>query len=121
MSAQHPMILFVGGSEQGTQLLKAVEPLGWWVYQPQNDTEALGMYVSYLPDVVLMDAEVMPEIAEEVYFHLASVQVEPMIVTGGDEVWSDRVTHHLPANASISEIIGCIAETTDADWQPTLG
>ncbi len=121
MSQQHPMILYVGSSDQGTQLLKAVEPLGWWVYQPQNDTEALGMYVSYLPDVVLMDAETMTEIAEEVYFHLASVQVEPMIVVGGDEVWSDRVTHHLPTNASINEIIGCIAETTDADWQPTLG
>jgi len=121
MSSQHPMILFIGSSEQGNDLLNAVEPLGWWVYQPQTDTEALGMYISYLPDIVLMDAQTMPDIAEEVYFHLASVQVEPMIVIGGNEIWSDRVTHHLPANVSINEIIGCIAETTDADWQPTLG
>lgn len=119
MSDQHPMILFVGSSQQGDQLLNAVEPLNWWVYQPQTDTEALGMYISYLPDVILLNADTEPQMAAEVYFHLASVQVEPMIVIGGDDLWSDRVTHHLPADASITEIIGCIAETTDADWQPT--
>jgi len=114
MSDQHPMILFVGHQEQGTQLLEAVEPLGWWVYQPQNANEALGMYVSYLPDVILMNADSAPDITEEVYYHLASVLAEPMIVIGGDEVWSDRVTHHLPAGADVSDVITCVAETTGA-------
>lgn len=47
MSYQQPMILYIGSSEQGTQLLNAVEPLGWWVYQPKTITEALGMYISF--------------------------------------------------------------------------
>lgn len=118
MSYQHPMILFVGSPEQGTELLNAVEPMGWWVYQPETANDALGMYVGFLPDVVVMDASVTPEAAEEVYFHLASIEADPMIVLGGDSVWSDRVTHHLPADARITEIIGCVAEVTEAEWQP---
>ena len=114
MSDQHPMILFVGHNEQGAQLLEAVEPLGWWVYQPQTANEALGMFVSYLPDVVLLNADDAPDVAEEVYFHLASVLAEPMIVIGGDELWSDRVSHHLPADADASDVIACVSELTGA-------
>jgi len=114
MSQEHPMILFVGHHEQGAQLLEAVEPLGWWVYQPQNANEVLGMYVSYLPDVVVMNADAAPDIAEEVYYHLASIQAEPMIVIGGDEVWSDRVTQHLPAYSHVGEIITSVGEATGA-------
>ncbi|MEP6988063.1 MAG: hypothetical protein ABI970_20845 [Chloroflexota bacterium] len=114
MSEQHPMILFVGHPEQGAQLLEAVEPLGWWVYQPQNANEALGMYVSYLPDVVLLNADAAPDITEEVYYHLASVLAEPMIVISDDELWSDRVTHHLSADAHVAEIIARVGEATGA-------
>lgn len=114
MSDQHPMILFVGHPEQGAQLLEAVEPLGWWVYQPQTTNEALGIYISYLPDVVLMNADAVPDVAEEVYFHLASVLAEPMIVIGGDAVWSDRVTHHLSATTDMSDVIGYVADMTGA-------
>ena len=114
MSDQHPMILFVGHHEQGAQLLETVEPLGWWVYQPQTASEALGMYVSYLPDVILMDADAAPDVVEEVYFHLASVQADPMIVIGSDALWSDRVPHHLPADASIADVITYVADATGA-------
>ena len=114
MSDQHPMILFVGHHEQGAQLLESVESLGWWVYQPQTANETLGMYVSYLPDVVLLDADSAPDIAEEVYFHLASVQADPMIVIASDALWSDRVSHHLPTDASITDIIASVAEVTGA-------
>lgn len=118
MSYQQPMILFIGSSDQGTQLLNAVEPLGWWVYQPKTTTEALGMYVSFLPDVVVINAEAVPDIAENVCFHLAPIAAEPIVVLSDHDLWSDRVTHHLPANADLSEIIGCIAEITKANWQP---
>lgn len=118
MSYQHPMILFVGRGERGNQLLDAVEPMGWWVYQPQTTNEALGMYVSYLPDVVLLDAEAAPEIVEEVYYHLAPMATEPIIVIADHDSWSDRVTYHLPAQADLMDIIDCITKITNADWQP---
>ena len=118
MSYQHPMILFVGSSEKGTQLLNAVEPLGWWVYQPETVNDTLGMYVAYLPDIIMMDAEAIPEIVDELYFHLAPVAHEPIIVIAHHERWSDRVTHHLPAEASLAEIIDCVAEITHAEREP---
>ena len=114
MSDQHPMILFVGHHERGARLLEAVAPMNWWVYQPQTANEALGMYVGYLPDVVLLDADSAPDMAEEVYFHLASVQADPVIVVGGDGLWSDRVSHHLPSHASIEDVILSVAELTGA-------
>ena len=118
MSYQHPMILFVGSGKRGTQLLNVVEPMGWWVYQPQTANEALGMYVSYLPDVVLMDAEAAPEMVEEVYYHLAPIATEPIIIMADHDGWSDRVTYPLPAQADLTEIIDCVAKITNADWQP---
>ena len=120
MSSQHPMILFVGSAEQGTQLQNAVEPMGWWVYQPQTANEALGMYVSYLPDVVLMDAEATPEMVEEVYYHLSPIATEPIIVIADHDSWSDRVTYHLPAQADLMEIISTVTKITNADWQPEV-
>lgn len=114
MSEQHPMILFVGHPEQGAQLLEAVEPMGWWVYQAFNASETLGMYVSYMPDVVVMDADALPDVVEEVYYHLASVQAEPMVVIGDDVLWSDRATHHLAAGADSEAIIACVAEAVGA-------
>ncbi len=118
MSYQHPTILFIGRGERGNQLFDIVEPMDWWVYQPQSANEALGMYVSYLPDVVLMDAEAAPEMVEEVYYHLAPIATEPIIVIAHDDGWSDRVTYHLPAQADPMEIIEFVAKITNADWQP---
>lgn len=118
MSSQHPMILFVGSAQQARDLLAMVEPVGWWVYPAETPNEALGMYVSYLPDVIVLNADTLPEVAEEVYYHLASVEADPLIVIGGHSQWSDRVVYHLPANAKLTEIIGCAAEATDAEWLP---
>lgn len=87
MSAQHPFILFVGNPGRGEDLLNRVESLGWWVYLPEDDLEALGMYITYAPDVVVLDAEAAPEIAANVYHHLSSVHAAPLLVLTSDSTW----------------------------------
>lgn len=88
MSAQHPFILFVGNPGRGEDLLTTVEPLGWWVYTPEDDLEALGMYITFAPDVVVLDAEAAPEIAANVYHHLSSVHAAPLLVLTSDANWN---------------------------------
>lgn len=67
---------------------------------------------------MVINAEAVPDIAENVCFHLAPIATEPIVVIADHDVWSDRVTHHLPADARVTDIIACIAEITEADWLP---
>ncbi len=95
MSAQHPFILFVGNPGRGEDLLNRVESLGWWVYLPEDDLEALGMYITYAPDVVVLDAEAAPEIAVNVYHHLSSVHAAPLLVLTSDSTWDAGVSNDI--------------------------
>ena len=114
MSAERPLILFVGQPARSQSLKQAITPLGWHLYDPQDVLTALGMAVAYLPDIAVIDADAVPELAHEVHFHLSSIAV-PIIVLSDDPVWSDRATHTLPADARESEVMTLIAALAGAD------
>lgn len=88
MSLQHPLILYVGDAQAGQALQDAVQNAGWWVYQPTETLEALGMYVTYMPDVVVINAATQPDFTGEVYEHLRSVDARPLLVLTDDPAWN---------------------------------
>lgn len=87
MSTQHPNVLYVGDAERGHAFLTSVESHGWWVYIPQDTLQALGMYVAYWPDIIVINADSQPDTATEVYHHLRSINAHPILILTRDLHW----------------------------------
>jgi hypothetical protein len=111
-------ILFVGDYRRGRALQAAVGPLGWQVYLPADLTEALGMYISYMPSATIIDGTT--RYAEEFYTHLYSVDARPIGILS-DEIGSSEWTTQpalgmwiLPHDATADDIIVTLSE----EFQP---
>lgn len=85
MSTEHPNILYIGDIERGHALEIAAETHGSYVHLAEDVMDALGMYVVYLPDVIIIDAVHRYTLAQEVYMHLRSVDAKPMLVLANSE------------------------------------
>jgi hypothetical protein len=66
------LVLYVGNASHGLALETAVEANGGFVYRPTDTLEALGIVVSFMPEVVVLDYQGDTTFAEEVRFHLNS-------------------------------------------------
>lgn len=80
MSQEMPIVLYVGDSETEKWLAASLEPFGGYIYRADQLLQLLGMYVNYSPDVVVLDAKVAPDLAREVYFHLRTIEAEPILI-----------------------------------------
>ncbi len=72
------LVLFIGQAEKGEALAAQVETLGGYVYRPQALLEALGMYITYMPQVVVLD--LTESYAQEAFQHLRSVDARPLVL-----------------------------------------
>jgi hypothetical protein len=80
MSQETPTILYVGDPETGEWLASTLEPLGAYVYLSNELLPALGMFMTYEPGLVILDARALPELAQGVYFHLNSINAESILI-----------------------------------------
>jgi hypothetical protein len=121
MSAQRPVLVYVGDFERGHALQVAAAGRDWLVYHPAETMEALGMIVSYCPDVVVIDMTARPTMAVEVYFHLQTMTgLHPRLILldrnnarGGDGVMV------LPSDISRRVVMKAV-ETTLRQLQPAF-
>lgn len=72
------MILYIGTPEKGQALAAQVEAHGGYVYLPEHLMQALGMYITYMPEIVVIDMAL--EYAQEAYEHLRSVDAAPLVL-----------------------------------------
>ena len=76
-------ILFIGEHENGLMLQEAAANRGWHVHLPEASMEALGMYVFYMPNVVVIEDAGQPGAAADAYFHLSTLgDSTPILLTG---------------------------------------
>jgi len=80
MSQQRLVVLYVGDADTEQWLASCVEPYEGNIYRADALLQVLGMYVSYMPDVVVLDARMAPDLAREVYFHLRTIDAEPLLI-----------------------------------------
>lgn len=120
MSVQHPNILYVGDSEAGHALAKTIAPLGWFIFVPEDTLAALAMYVTYAPDIAVIDAAARPVFAAEVYHHLRSVEARPLLVLVEEhqrKAWGrgDGAAHIRPRGSDSTLLIRHIRQIVQAD------
>lgn len=91
MSQQHPFILYVGAADKGHAFMNATQERGGWAYLAEDAAEALGAFVAYTPDAVVLDPVGQPE-SVEVYHHLRSIEARPLFILTFDRAWDVSVT-----------------------------
>jgi DNA-binding response OmpR family regulator len=112
---QHPSVLYVGDTDRGAALREWVELAGWSVFLPTETMEALAMYISYLPDIVVIDTTYAPEMTAVVLYHLQSVDAYPLVLLTTEGGYSDGYT--LSADVTPRELMAAIRAAL-ADSQP---
>src|SRR5436305_724502 len=108
MSAEALEILYVGNVIAGAAFKECFEPLGWNVYIPADRIEALGMFINWMPHLVILDALKDPELVQDVYHHIRTVDEMPVIVVGAvagtiGEIDCD-MTRAVPAHTPLSTL-----------------
>lgn len=78
MSLQETFIMYIGDAEEGQTIRATAELDGGYVYLPEHMMQALGMYITYLPNVIVVDSAV--SYSEEVVAHLRSVDARPILL-----------------------------------------
>lgn len=92
MSQQNPFVLYVGDAEQGRAFLDVALARGAWVYLAEDVEEALGAYIAYAPDAIVLNAYTRPDTAAEAYHHLRSIEAHPIFILSEDRGWDRSVT-----------------------------
>lgn len=78
MKQQDVFLMYVGKAEERESIRDAAESAGGYVYLPEHMMQALGMYITYLPNVIVVDSAV--NYSEEVIAHLRSVDARPILL-----------------------------------------
>jgi hypothetical protein len=73
-----PFALFIGDTLTADTLRREIEAGGGVMYHPQSLMEALGCYITYLPNVIIID--MCAPFAAEAYMHLRSVDAHPILL-----------------------------------------
>ena len=104
MSAEMFEILYVGNPVAGEAFKECLEPLGWNVYVPANRMEALGMFITFVPHLVILDALINPVLAKDVYHHIRTVDSTPVIAVGTFGEDECETTRAVPAYTPMSTL-----------------
>ncbi|MBK8025252.1 MAG: hypothetical protein IPK19_28660 [Chloroflexi bacterium] len=89
MSADTPMIVFVGSDAQRAELESQAAYRSWYVFEPTEDAlfGPLAQVVTFFPDAVVVEDTGDP-LQHEVARHLASIDFQPLVLlTDHPEAW----------------------------------
>ena len=106
MSREMPLIVYVGNEERGERLQQMSASLGWTVLTATQELQALGMYVFYMPDLMIVDSEGNMAGAETVYAHLRSVNAAPILILA-----EPRPAFAAPPGAAVRVIPSAVEES----------
>jgi hypothetical protein len=116
----HLTILYVGERVRGRLLRAAAQARGWHVYLPTETLEALGMYIFYYPDLVVLDASSQATLAAEVGAHLCSIKADSLLVVMDNtqqDQWHDlaiAARRVLPSTAPASEAVAAVIDLVES-------
>ncbi len=80
MSKEMPLVVYAGEASRGEMLAERTAELGWTVLIATQERQALGMWVFYMPDLIVIDGTGNASGAQSVYDHLCSVAAAPLLL-----------------------------------------
>ena len=83
------LILYLGNAEAGRALANIAEQRNDYVYLPETLMQALGMYITYFPQIVIIDMSI--DYAQEALEHLRSVDARPIVLLTDQYIRSTEV------------------------------
>src|SRR5262249_25938043 len=101
------LILYVGEQEAGKAFAAAAEARGHYAYLPENMMQALGMYITYFPEIVIIDMVTVH--ANDVLDHLRSVDAKPIILLTDKYVRSTEI-FTLPRDLSADALVTALEQ-----------
>lgn len=105
MSKTHPIILVIGDGKTRRDLYTWASDYDWHIISSDEMMDALAQYMFYVPDIILIDDAADAVLADDVYFHLRSIDAQPVLVLSDlPGRWS------IPAGASIQILPTCSDE-----------
>jgi hypothetical protein len=116
----HLTILYVGECARGRLLRTDAHARGWHVYLPAETLEALGMYIFYYPDLVVLDAFSEATLAAEVGAHLCSIQADSLLVVTDNtrqDQWHNLAIAArcvLPSTAPASAVVAAVMDLVES-------
>ena len=105
MSAELVQILYVGNAIAGQTFKECMQALGWEVYLAKSRYQALGLYITYMPDLVILNALTNTALAEDVHYHIRTVESTPIIVLGTQWDADDYATHLVSPYTPLSKLV----------------
>ncbi|MEP7293393.1 MAG: hypothetical protein ABI835_16535 [Chloroflexota bacterium] len=112
---ENAMILYVGKHEAGVAFAQRIEASGGFVYLPESLMQALGMYITYLPQVTVIDMAL--DYAQDVYDHLRSVDARPLLLLSDQRVRAASV-YTLPSQISAEALHDVLERFGDPQTVP---
>lgn len=100
------LILYVGTPDAGREFAAAAEACDDYAYLPDSLMQALGMYITYFPHVIVIDMAC--DYAAEAYKHLRSVDAAPIFLLTDERVHLATV-RALPRATSAAALLAAIA------------
>ena len=100
------LILYIG---KDADQLTAQLPAEGQLLVPEDVMEALGMYVTMFPSVIVLDMVHAPDFAWEAYHHLRSVDAAPMVVIVCTPPLDNKIVA-LPADANAQDVLHAISD-----------
>jgi DNA-binding response OmpR family regulator len=73
-------ILYLGNTHTAEWIRPMIEANGGYLYTASTLYETLAITVMYSPDLVILDAGLLPEITAETQMQLLTIDVEPIVI-----------------------------------------
>ncbi|HLY28575.1 MAG TPA: hypothetical protein VKQ72_19670 [Aggregatilineales bacterium] len=110
MSAETLQILYVGNAMDSQTFKECAEGQGWYVNAANTRLQALGMFINYFPQVVVLNALTDPGLIEEIYEHIRSVDSTPVIILATEWGMVDGATRVVRPDIPFSTLTFVIQE-----------
>ena len=109
-------VLYVGRAIDGETFKACAKSHNWYVYLAETRLQALGTFITYFPDVVVLNATTDPALMEDIYEHIRSVDSTPVVILAVEWATDDEATYVVGPDVPFSIltfIIGASPTSTD--------